>query len=32
MTPFGVRLSRKEAQTNVNIEINEANIELIPVL
>ena len=32
MTPFGVRLSRKEAQTNVNIEINEANIDLIPVL
>ena len=32
MTPFGVRLSRKEAQTNVNIEINEANTELIPVL
>lgn len=32
MTPFGVRLSRKEAQANVNIEINEANMDLIPIL
>ena len=32
MTPFGVRLSQKEGQANVNIEINEANLEIKPLL
>ena len=32
ITPFGVKLSHKEGQTYVHIEINRANLNLVPLL